>query len=311
MRRYTTLSQKENDMICELCRKIDEISVAYERDVSLKQYNSFRIDSRAKLGIFPRSSGELAEAVSVLEEYGQRYEICGNCSNILFGDGELDLAIIFTEGLCNISVDGETITAEAGVTLSSLASKAAELSLTGLEFAKGIPGSVGGALFMNAGAYGGAMSDVTASSVALDRRSGEISTITDHSFGYRESIYAARPELVCLLATFKLCKGNKDEINEKMRSFAEQRREKQPLNLPSAGSYFKRPEGSFAGKLIEDAGLKGRRVNDACVSEKHAGFIVNLGHASACDILKLEEAVRDEVYKRFGIRLEREVRFIR
>ena len=298
-------------MIFELCKKLDGASVTYIRGISLKQYNSFRIDSKARLGIFPKSSEELARAVSILEECGQRYEICGNCSNILFGDGELDLAIIFTEKLCQIKVDGDVITAEAGVTLSSLASKAAELSLAGLEFAKGIPGSVGGAVFMNAGAYGGEMSDVVLSSVALNRQSGELFTVTDHGFGYRESIYAKHPELVCLSATVRLSKGNKEEINEKMRSFAEQRREKQPLNLPSAGSYFKRPEGSFAGKLIEEAGLKGKRINDACVSEKHAGFIVNLGGARACDILGLEEAVRDEVYKRFGVKLEREVRLIR
>jgi len=298
-------------MICELCGALDEISVTYKRDISLKQYNSFRIDSRAKLGIFPRSSSELAEAVSVLDAYGQRYEICGNCSNILFGDGELDLAVVFTEGLNKISAEGNVIIAEAGVTLASLATKAAELSLTGLEFAKGIPGTVGGAMFMNAGAYGGAISDVTVSSVALDRKSKEIFEITDHKFGYRESIYVERPELICLFGRFKLSKGNKDEINEKMRSLAEQRREKQPLNFPSAGSYFKRPGDNFAGKLIEDAGLKGKRVNDACVSEKHAGFIVNLGQARACDILELEETVRSEVYKRFGIKLEREVRLIR
>ena len=298
-------------MICDICRILDENKIPYKRDICLKPYNSFRIDSKAGLGIFPTSAQELSLAVSALEENGQRYEICGNCSNILFGDGELDLALIFTEGMNKISCEADTLTADAGVTLSTLATKAAELSLTGLEFAKGIPGTVGGALFMNAGAYGGQMSDITVSSVALDRKSGEITEITDHGFGYRKSIYVERPELVCLGGVFKLSQGNADEINEKMRSLAEQRREKQPLNFPSAGSYFKRPEGNFAGKLIEDAGLKGKAVNGACVSEKHAGFIVNLGDARACDILALEEIVKSEVYRRFGVMLEREVRYIR
>ena len=298
-------------MICDICRILDENKISYKRDICLKPYNSFRIDSKAKLGIFPTSTRELTVAVSALEERGERYEICGNCSNILFGDGELDLVLIFTEGMSKISCEGDTLTAEAGATLSALATNAAELSLTGLEFAKGIPGTVGGALFMNAGAYGGQMSDITVSSVALDRKIGEIIEITDHDFGYRKSIYIERPELVCLGGVFRLSKGKADEINEKMRSLAEQRREKQPLNFPSAGSYFKRPEGNFAGKLIEEAGLKGKTVNDACVSEKHAGFIVNLKNARACDILALEEIVKGEVLRRFGVMLEREVRYIR
>ena len=298
-------------MICDICRILDENNISYKRDICLKPYNSFRIDSKAKLGIFPTSAKELSLAVSALEEYGERYEICGKCSNILFGDGELDLTLIFTEKMSKISCESDTITAEAGATLSSLATKAAELSLTGFEFAKGIPGTVGGALFMNAGAYGGQMSDITVSSVALDRKSSEIIEITEHGFGYRKSIYIERPELVCLGGVFKLCRGNADEINEKMRNFAEQRREKQPLNFPSAGSYFKRPEGNFAGKLIEEAGLKGKTVNGACVSEKHAGFIVNLGSARACDILELEKIVKSEVLRRFGVMLEREVRYIR
>ena len=187
---------------------------------------------------------------------------------------------------------------------------AANASLSGLEFARGIPASVGGAVFMNAGAYGGQMSDIVAYTTALDTESGEIIQLTEHSFSYRESIYMKNPALVCLGAELRLRSGDSREINEKMREYTAKRREKQPLEFPSAGSYFKRPEGYFAGKLIEDCGLKGLCVGGAAVSEKHAGFLINLGSATAADVLELEKRVIDTVYEKFGVTLEREVRVI-
>ena len=164
---------------------------------------------------------------------------------------------------------------------------------------------------MNAGAYGGCMADVTVESLALELSSGAVRTVTEHSFGYRTGIYMTRGDLLCLGGVFRLAEGERAAIYEKMQALAVARREKQPLEYPSAGSYFKRPEGHFAGKLIEDCGLKGYRVGGAAVSEKHAGFLINLGGATADDVLRLEEHVRGEVLRVFGVELEREVRYIR
>ena len=241
---------------------------------------------------------------------GISYHVIGNGSNILFRDGRLSGAFVFTEGLRSIRIEGEALYAEAGATLSSVAAKAAEASLGGLEFARGIPGSLGGAVFMNAGAYGGQMSDVTVSTEAYDVDTGKTVTLTDHGFDYRKSRYMENTSLICLCAELKLARGNREEINEKMRELSVSRRQKQPLEYPSAGSYFKRPEGHFAGKLIEDCGLKGLRVGGAAVSEKHAGFVINLGGATAADILELEERVKNAVLEKFGVTLEREVRVI-
>lgn len=292
-------------------RELDLLEIKYKNDMPLEKFSSFRIGGRSELSIFPDSREQLMRTVSLLRENRVGFHIVGKGSNILFGDGTVEDALIFTEGLSVIRVEGEKMFAEAGASLASLATVAAEHGLTGLEFAKGIPGTVGGALFMNAGAYGGEMSQITVSSEAYDAENNSLLEITDHNFGYRKSLYMEEGNLICLGGCFLLKKGDIKEINEKMRDFAERRREKQPLNYPSAGSYFKRPEGHFAGKLIEDAGLKGYRVGDAAVSEKHGGFIVNLGHATASDVQMLEAHVRETVYTRFGVTLEREVRIIK
>jgi len=287
-----------------------EQSIAFEREVSLKTLSTFRIGGVAPLVITPKSIGELIGSVLFLHRKGVPYEIIGNGSNLLFGDGRLDRVLIVTREICAISRDGMTLTAECGASLSRLASFAAEEGLSGLAFAKGIPGTVGGAIFMNAGAYGGEMSMVVENSLALDVKAGELFTVEDHAFGYRKSIYMEHPEWVCLAVNFSLSLGVREEIEAQMREFAQSRREKQPLEYPSGGSYFKRPEGNFAGKLIEEAGLKGKRIGDAAVSEKHAGFLVNLGNATAEEMLSLEATVREEVLSRFGVELVREVRFI-
>lgn len=280
------------------------------KGISLAEHSSFRVGGTGELGIFPKNTSELTHCLSEIRRSELKYYVIGNGSNIIFLDGSLSGIFVFTEGLKEISVEGEEIRAEAGALLSSIATKAAEASLCGLEFAKGIPGSLGGGVFMNAGAYGGQMSDVVISTCCYDTESGETLTLTDHAFSYRSSIYEKNQKLVCLEAKLKLGRSNKEEITQKMRELAEARRQKQPLEFPSAGSYFKRPEGAFAGKLIEDAGLKGLSVGGAEVSEKHAGFIINRGGATASDILELEKKVVATVYEKFGIRLEREVRVI-
>ena len=193
-----------------------------------------------------------------------------------------------------------------------LANEALKNSLTGLEFAGGIPGSLGGALFMDAGAYGGQMADVVVSSRYYDAETDTVGTLTgkQHAFGYRTSVYKDHPQWVALSADMQLKIGDPAEIKAKMDDFSQRRRDKQPLNYPSAGSTFKRPEGYFAGKLIQDAGLMGYAVGGAQVSEKHAGFVINRGGATCADVLALIDHVREEVWRQFGVELEPEVRLL-
>ena len=290
---------------------LDRLGIPYRRTMSLKPLSTFRIGGTAELVLLPDSGEQLADTVRLLRQAEVRMEILGNGSNVLFGDGLLEGALILTKGMDACRVEGTQVIAEAGVSLATLANTAAQASLTGLEFVRGIPGTVGGALTMNAGAYGGAMSDVTVKGLALNARTGKRMELTDHSYGYRESVYLSNPDLICLRGEFSLREGDRGVIDDTMRSFATQRKEKQPLEYPSAGSYFKRPAGHFAGKLIEDCGLKGHTVGGAQIYRKHAGFIINLGDATADDVLRLEEFVRGEVFRRFGVTLEREVRLIR
>ena len=282
--------------------------VEIKENFSLKNSISFRIDSTAALALFPDIAEKFVLAVKILKDNGVRTEIVGNGSNLFFANEYFDGAVIFTKNMKGVSVEGNAIRAEAGALITSLASIAAKQNLAGLEFAYGIPATVGGAVYMNAGAYGGAVSDVLYESVCYDVKNDKIlkMPLSKHLFDYRKSVYM-RGDLVCLEATFSLFYGNRETIEEKMRENMRSRKEKQPLELPSAGSYFKRPEGYFAAKLIDDCGLKGFSVGDAAVSNKHAGFVVNKGNATARDILALEDEVRRRVFGKFGVTLEREV----
>ena len=272
--------------------------------------SSFKIGGKVALALFPKSIDQLIFCVRLLDENNVKFEIFGNASNVLFAFEYYNGAFIFTEHLNSFSVEKNRIFAGAGVSLTHLSNVAAANSLSGLEFAYGIPAQVGGAVYMNAGAYGSQMSDVLEYTLAFDRSSLEIRRICDGGFGYRKSCYMTNKDLVCLGASFSLSRGAQEEIKAKMAENMNSRREKQPLNFPSAGSYFKRPEGNFAGKLIEDCKLKGFRIGDAEVSPKHAGFIVNVGKASYTDVLLLEEKIKERVLKEFGVILEREVRLI-
>ncbi len=291
----------------ELCR----LGIEYEAMLSLKTVSTFRIGGVVELAVFPDNMEKLAFAVRLFREAEIPWELVGNASNVLFRDGVLEGALILTRRMSALKREGQVITAQCGVMLSALAQCAANASLSGLEFARGIPGTVGGAVFMNAGAYGGAISDVLVKSRGLDCESGELFELCDHAFGYRTGAYVTHPNWICLEGEFTLEEGCQEKIFQTMREQTEQRREKQPLEYPSAGSYFKRPVGHFAGKLIEDCGLKGYTVGQASVSQKHAGFIINLGGAEAADVLRLEEHIRAEVLREFGVELEREVRYIR
>ena len=239
------------------------------------------------------------------------YFILGNGSNLLVGDrGFRGFVINIMDNMNDIKVDGGIIKAQAGAMLIKVSRAARDNSLTGLEFASGIPGTIGGAIYMNAGAYGGEMKDVVIQVTAMDAE-GEIYTFgTDElEFSYRHSVIQQR-DLIVLDVTMKLAAGDQKIIDDRMSELAVARRTKQPLEYPSAGSTFKRPEGYFAGKLIMDAGLRGYRVGDAQVSEKHCGFVVNRGNATADDVIKLIDDVKAKVSEEYDVVLEPEVRMI-
>ena len=234
----------------------------------------------------------------------------GNGSNLLVKDGGIRGVVIKLTGLTNLEVKDEEIKADCGVMLKELSDKALENSLTGLEFACGIPGSVGGAVFMNAGAYNGEIKNVIKEAEVITS-SGEIITLSkdELELGYRTS-KVMKDNSIVINATFKLEKGNKEEIKETIDDLTQKREEKQPLEYPSAGSTFKRPEGYFAGKLIQDSGLKGYSIGGAAVSSKHSGFVINKGNATAKDILDLIAYIQEKVKKQFGVELHTEVRII-
>lgn len=291
--------------------RFEESKIPYKRDESVAQYSTFKVGGKAALAVFPRSRDELISALRILSCEGIRAEVIGNASNILFAFDLFDGALVFTDGVSGARIEGDGIYAECGSSLTYISQLAARSSLSGMEFAYGIPGLVGGSVYMNAGAYGSQMGEVIAYSDAYDVKNDRIERIYDHGFGYRKSVYMERPELVCLGGYFSLKSGDSESIFAKMRENMESRRKNQPLEFPSAGSYFKRPEGHFAGKLIEDCGLKGERVGGAEVSAKHAGFIINRGGATWRDILDLEEKIKEKVMSRYGVLLEREVRLIK
>ena len=296
----------------ELKSLLEKCNIKFCEKYDLSKCSSFRIGGMAELAVFPKSRIELIEAIALMDDANVRCEIIGNASNVLFSDAGFDGAILFTGGVSDYCFDGTKLTCSCGASFTGMAKKAADMGLSGLEFAYGIPGTVGGAVYMNAGAYGSCVSDVLVSSLVYDRKTREVFKLTGekHLFDYRRSIYMDNSSFICLGATFDLSEADSSEIYAKMDEYISSRKEKQPLEYPSAGSYFKRPEGYFAGKLIDDCRLKGFCVGGAAVSEKHAGFVINLGGATAADVLNLEEEVKKKVWETFGVELEREVRII-
>lgn len=283
-----------------------EDNVRLNEDMS--RHTTFRVGGPADYYVTPKDTETAAKLIWYLNRVGQEYFILGNGSNLLVGDkGYRGTVLRLEKGFNEINIDGTVLTAGAGALLSSAAHTAAEASLSGLEFAAGIPGSVGGAVTMNAGAYGGDMSQVFISADVISA-DGNIITLTDDEmkFGYRSSI--CRKELLTVIsARLQLQQGSSQEIQQKMDELSEKRKARQPLEYPSAGSTFKRPEGYFAGKLIMDAGLSGMTIGGAKVSEKHCGFIINTGRATAADILDCIHEVQDKVRHDFNVELEPEV----
>lgn len=274
----------------------------------MKMHTTFKIGGKADIFLTPNLQ-DFPEVIRLLAREQIPYRIIGNGSNLLVSDSGIDGAVISTRAWDDIVVEGDRMLVQAGALLSRVANTALEHELTGLEFAAGIPGSFGGAVFMNAGAYGGEMKDViTSVSVWHNREIKEIAG-TECRFGYRDSVFQ-RDGYVILNATVQLKKGNKMQIASQMKDLSARRKEKQPLDMPSAGSTFKRPEGYYAGALIEQAGLKGFQIGGAAISEKHSGFIVNRGDATAQDVLRLVEAVKEKVRENSGVLLQEEIRMI-
>ena len=278
------------------------------QDEPMDRHTSFRTGGNAACFVEPGNAEQLARILSYLQKTEQDYFVLGNGTNLLISDLGYDGVVIYIgDKMGKISVDGSRITVQAGALLSQTAKAAMEASLTGMEFASGIPGSIGGAMMMNAGAYDGEMSQIVESVTVLDP-SGERMILENETmeFGYRTSILKNRPFVVTEV-TLRLKEGDREQIQAKMADFAARRREEQPRQFPSAGSTFKRPEGYFAGKLIMDSGLRGYRIGGAQVSEKHCGFIINCGNASSQDISELMDEVIQRVKERFGVTLEPEV----
>ncbi len=286
-------------------------SSAVRLEEPMKAHTSFRIGGPAELFLTPENAGQLAETILILRQHEIPVFILGNGSNLLVRDKGIRGAVIQLSGrMSALETDGTALYAEGGALLSAAAAKAAEAGLTGLEFASGIPGSIGGAVIMNAGAYGGEMKDVLESVDVLTRDlRRETLPVEQLGLSYRHSSLAERGDIV-LGARFRLERGEPQAIQARMAELAEQRREKQPLQYPSAGSTFKRPEGYFAGKLIQDAGLKGKTIGGAQVSEKHAGFLINTGNATAGEMLELIAFCQRTVEEKFGVRLETEVKIV-
>lgn len=282
-----------------------------KEDESLSKYTTFKIGGPARVLIEAKSDEEVLKLVRLFDEMKEDYLIIGNGSNLLITDTGIERpVIVLDKNFAHIErIDEVTLYAEAGASLKSLANKALELGLGGLEAISGIPGTVGGAVYMNAGAYGSEIKDVvTKIRFIKDDSIAEIDA-SEANFAHRRSIFQEKGYII-LGAYFKLEKKDKKDIEEEQRDYTQRRKDKQPLEYPSAGSVFKRPEGYYASKLIEDAGLKGLSVGGAMVSKKHSGFIINTGSASFDDVVTLIEKVKAIVLEKFAVSLEEEIRII-
>lgn len=295
-------------------KRLGEIlsSEQYIFNAPMSEHTTFKIGGAADILIFPSSAEQVAQIFRLAREFKIPCTILGNGSNVLVLDNGIRGAVVkFSDKFFgNFRAEGTKIFAGAGAKLKEVCSFAAENNLSGMEFACGIPGSIGGAVYMNAGAYDGEMKNVVANVTAVSE-AGELKIFSgdELNLGYRQSVFQTNGFAICEVE-LNLSRGNFDEIKNKMADFTQKRESKQPLELPSAGSTFKRPKGYFAGTLIDNTGLKGLRVGGAMVSEKHAGFVVNVGGATAADVLALIEEVKRRVYEVHGVTLTPEVRII-
>ena len=281
-------------------------------NVEMREYTSFRTGGQAKEMVIPQNVEELMEALREIHRNKKNFIILGNGSNTLIRDSGFDGTVVkLGSAMGSIVASGDVLICGCGALMSAVAKYALNEGLTGFEFASGIPGSIGGAVFMNAGAYGGEIKDIVESVDVVSRDGKQIYTLRgeEMKFGYRHSILEDSGD-VAVSVRLQLKRGERQVIAETMRELTRRRNEKQPVQYPSAGSFFKRPKGYFAGKLIQDAGLKGLSVGGAQVSELHSGFIINRDQATAADIIDLMHLVQNTVYDQFGVTLEPEVRII-
>lgn len=291
----------------------DKLNCIVRYDEPLKNHTTFGIGGSCIALIEPREVEDIIEAIKICRENNIKFFVIGNGSNLLVSDeGYNGVIIKLKKEFSTIKVEGEYVIGKSGAKLSEVFDVILENSLAGFEFASGIPGTIGGAIYMNAGAYGGEMKDIVETVEVLDMDTFEVKELKNEEleFSYRNSIIQNKNYIV-LAIKLKLQKGNKEEIKTIYEDLREKRNSKQPLNFGSAGSTFKRPEGHFASKLIEDSGLKGYHINDAWVSEKHSGFVVNKGNASCKEILELIEHVKNVVFEKFGVKLEMEVKILK
>lgn len=294
-------------------RFCDDNLVEYKTNEPLAEYTSFKIGGICKMLLFPKSIEEVGVLIKKIHEFNIRYFILGNGSNILFSDDGFDGVVIYLpKNLVNIElVDSNKILCYSGASLYDVCEFALKNNLTGLEFAYGIPGSVGGATYMNAGAYGGEIKDVVQNVYYIDS-SGEEKKFdkSELDFSYRHSIFTDNNYIITK-TVFSLEQGEHEQINAKMQELLGKRKDKQPLEYPSAGSTFKRPVGGYASALIDQCGLKGKRIGGAEVSSKHAGFVINADNATCSDVLNLVKFIQDKVLEKTGISLECEVKVIK
>ncbi|MBQ0110044.1 MAG: UDP-N-acetylmuramate dehydrogenase [Clostridiales bacterium] len=286
------------------------MSYTVYENVSVAPFCSMKVGGVIKKISFPETRGDLISLLAEYKKSSEKYMVVGNMSNIVFSDGYHDISLIVTNRLRGVEFEDGKIKAYCGETLSALAVFAAEKSVGNFEFCYGIPGTVGGAVYMNGGAYGGEIADIFVKGEFVDEN-GDIVTLDKSAmdFGYRKSVLQQK-DLILISAVFEGERGEESEIKAKMSDLLSRRKEKQPLEYPSCGSTFRRPEGNFAGALIEQCGLKGKSIGGAEVSEKHAGFIINKSNATAADVLSLVKFVSDTVFEKTGVRLEPEIRII-
>ncbi len=300
-------------LLNKICEHVKNADISYAENEPMALHTTFKIGGPARLAVFPKSEKEISDVIKKCKEENVRYMVIGNGSNLLVADEGIDaVVIILGKDFAEVKLlDDETVFAQAGAPLMKVCRVALENGLSGLEFAYGIPGSCGGGAFMNAGAYGGELGDVMFRCDHIDENGNKGSLEGDElKLSYRHSAYYDNGCVVTGVY-FKLKKADKEEIKTKMNDFMGRRRDKQPLEFPSAGSTFKRPEGNFAGALIQQCGLMGTSVGGAEVSTKHAGFVINKGGATCKDVLDLCKKVADTVKAEKGVDLEMEVRVTR
>lgn len=297
----------------ELCEKIGKERVY--RNEQMKNHTSFKIGGTADIFIKVDSIEHLIDVLKIAKERNIPFYLIGNGSNLLVKDRGIRgivLQLDWKEYFIQKEQEKYIVTAQAGVKLAMLAQKVLQQELTGLEFASGIPGTIGGAIRMNAGAYGSEFKDIVITTKYLDSNTYEIKELTnsEQEFSYRNSIFCKQKNYIILETKLELEQGKKEEIESKMQEYARQRKEKQPLEFPSAGSTFKRTDGQITAKLIDECGLKGYCIGDAQVSKKHAGFVINKGNATAQEVLTLVEEIKKRVYNQFKVKIELEIEVI-